>query len=244
MPMEADAPDAIDQLSAELGRELLSDKIYLLLRQAILDGTQAPGTRIVESELARRLNVSQSPVREAVKRLVHEGLVTSIPRSGSYVTEVQEGESDAARQLRAVVERIGAERAASGAEPEILAKIEQIASATVAAAAEDDLPRLRMLDVEFHRSVLDAADSQVMSRVWRVLEPVLLSQRVIGDPNFGGDWALVAQEHVRLANLLRAGDPAAAGEAFRAHAAGEVQFGEPGETDAGLTPEGDTPAKR
>lgn len=224
--MENGEPGVVDQLGLGLSRELLSDKIYLLLRQAILDGSQAPGSRIVESELARRLNVSQSPVREAVKRLVHEGLVTSIPRSGSYVTEVQEGESDAARQLRAVVERLGAERVAAGSDPDLLDRIESIATATVEAASSGDMPRLRMLDVEFHRSVLDAAESQVMRRVWGVLEPVLMSQRVLGDPNFVGDWSLVAHEHVRLAALLRAGDPAAAGEAFRRHAAGEAKFGE------------------
>jgi len=225
--MEIGEPNVVDQLGVGLSRELLSDKVYLLLRRAILDGSQAPGSRIVESDLARRLNVSQSPVREAVKRLVHEGLVTSIPRSGSYVTEVQEGESDAARQLRATVERVGAERVAAGADPAVLERLEQIAAATVAAAEEGDLARLRMLDVEFHRSVLDAADSQIVRRVWGVLEPVLMSQRVLGDPNFDGDWSLVAQEHVHLAELLRAGDAAAAGEAFRRHAAGEAKFSKP-----------------
>ena len=65
---------------ASVTQELLSDKVYGLVRRAILDGTQAPGSRLVESEIARSLGVSQAPVRDAIKRLGHEGLVTSLPR--------------------------------------------------------------------------------------------------------------------------------------------------------------------
>src|ERR1700678_4172389 len=93
---------------ASVTQELLSDKVYGLVRRAILDGTQAPGSRLVESEIARSLGVSQAPVRDAIKRLGHEGLVTSLPRRGSYVTELSEHEFAIGRELRAAVEQVGA----------------------------------------------------------------------------------------------------------------------------------------
>lgn len=95
-------------MPAEFSKELLSDRVYDLIRASILDGSREPGSRVVESEIARSFNISQAPVRDAVRRLVHAGLVTSEPRRGSYVTELSEEDFSMARRLRAALEGIGA----------------------------------------------------------------------------------------------------------------------------------------
>ena len=97
-----------DEALPALPRVLLSDQAYDLMRRSILDGTLSPGARIVESEIARRLGVSQAPVREAVKRLAHEGLVTVLPRRGSYVAQISVDEVDDAREVRAMLEEAAA----------------------------------------------------------------------------------------------------------------------------------------
>jgi DNA-binding GntR family transcriptional regulator len=61
-----------------LPKALLSDQVYAVVRGFVLDGSLQPGTRIVESEIARQLGVSQAPVREAIKRLAFEGLVSVV----------------------------------------------------------------------------------------------------------------------------------------------------------------------
>ncbi|MDR1711765.1 MAG: GntR family transcriptional regulator [Propionibacteriaceae bacterium] len=105
-------------MAAELAvnRKLLSDQVYDLILASILDGTRAPGSRVVESEIARTLGVSQAPVREAVKKLAHAGLLTSIARNGSYVTEISREEVTFSREIRAAIEsaaaRVVTERAA------------------------------------------------------------------------------------------------------------------------------------
>ena len=207
-----------------LGRELLSDKVYSLLREAILDGTQTAGARLVESELARQYGISQAPVREAIKRLVHEGLITSVPRSGSYVTEVSAEESDIARRVRAVVEQQAAESVARQKDPEMLDHLREMAESIVTAAREDDVVALRARDIQFHRAVVDACGSVVLQRVWLVMEPDLVRQRAISDPAFRGDWIAVAEDHLNLVDMLRA-DPDAAGRAFHQHANGGLQLG-------------------
>ena len=207
-----------------LGRELLSDKVYALLREAILDGTQAPGSRVVESDLARQYGISQAPVREAIKRLVHEGLVTSVPRSGSYVTEVSAEESDIARQVRATVEQQAAESVARHGDPGTLDRLREMAESIVEAARLGDVAVLRARDIQFHGAVVDACGSGVLRRVWVVMEPDLVRQRAISDPAFQGDWVAVAEDHVRLAELLRA-DPAIAGRAFYQHANRGLELG-------------------
>jgi DNA-binding GntR family transcriptional regulator len=204
-------------------QELLSDKVYGLVRRAILDGTQAPGSRLVESEIARSLGVSQAPVRDAIKRLSHEGLVTSRPRRGSYVTELSEHEFAIGRGLRATVEQVGAEVVARDASADT-AGLRAIAERMVAAAAENDRAELRLLDVEFHRAAVELADSALLVRVWSIMEPSLISQHVIGDPDFAGDWGAVAHDHLRLVDLLDARDPEGAGKAFYIHAAGQGTF--------------------
>jgi DNA-binding GntR family transcriptional regulator len=206
-----------------LGRELLSDKVYALLREAILDGSQTPGSRVVESDLARQYGISQAPVREAIKRLVHEGLITSVARSGSYVTEVSAEESDIARRVRAIVEGQAAESVARQGDPEVLDRLGEMAESIVEAARRGDVAALRSRDVQFHRAVVDACGSVVLQRVWVVMEPDLVRQRAISDPAFKGDWVAVAEDHVRLADLLRA-DPVVAGRAFEQHANGEVEI--------------------
>jgi DNA-binding GntR family transcriptional regulator len=208
---------------ANLTQELLSDKVYGLVRRGILDGSQAPGARLVESEIARQLGVSQAPVRDAIKRLAHEGLVTSIPRRGSYVTELSSDEFVVGRGLRAAVERSGAELivAAGGAD---VTGLRRIADQMVAAAARDDRAELRLLDMEFHRSAVELAGSPLLLRVWSIMEASLISQHVIGDPDFPGDWNAVAQEHVHLVDLLAGTDADAAGAAFYDHAIGRVEY--------------------
>ena len=73
----------------------LRDVVFNTLRQAILTGELRPGERLMELHLADRLGVSRTPVREAIRRLELEGLVTMIPRRGAVVAEITEkGMSD------------------------------------------------------------------------------------------------------------------------------------------------------
>jgi DNA-binding GntR family transcriptional regulator len=208
---------------ASVTQELLSDKVYGLVRKGILDGSQAPGSRLVESEIARSLGVSQAPVRDAIKRLAHEGMVTSLPRRGSYVTELSPEEFTIGRELRAAVEKLGGETVArlSGVDT---SGLRDVAEQMVIAAASDDRAELRLLDMRFHRTAVELAGSPLLVRVWSIMEPSLISQHVIGDPAFTGDWDAVAQDHVRLVDLLDAGDAAAAGQAFFVHAVGQGEF--------------------
>src|SRR5262249_55336665 len=95
-----------------LRNTLISDRVYELLRQAIVDGELGPNERVVESEIARRLGVSQAPVREAVKQLAREGLLMHVPRRGNFVVEISSKDAEHARQVREPLERLAAGLAA------------------------------------------------------------------------------------------------------------------------------------
>lgn len=208
--------------SENISRGLLSDQVYDLIRASILDGTRAPGSRLVESDIARRLEVSQAPVREAVKRLVHEGLVVSEARKGSYVTEFSREEFELARQLRSSVEALGARIAALVSTEEELAALDEIVERMAAAVSKNEWAEFRLYDMEFHAMALSLSRQSVLGRVWSALEPALISQRAIGDPAFAGEGPTMVGWHEDLVAVLRSRDPDRAEEAFRAHAAGAL----------------------
>jgi len=221
----------IDQMIAEArgeleGGNLLSDRVYRALRSAILGGELAPGTRVVESELARRLGVSQAPVRDAVRRLAYETLVTTIPRRGNYVTEVSAERAEQARQLRRVLEEFAARSAASTRAKAYEDRLQKTVGGMRDAAAADDPIAFRDSDMAFHRLVAEASGNEFLPRIWDVLEPSLLGLRVVSDPMYPGDRTKLAEEHARLLELLLDGDADGAAEAFRSHGIDPLDYAE------------------
>lgn len=212
-------------MSESISRGLLSDQVYDLILASILDGSRAPGSRVVESEIARQLGISQAPVREAVKRLVHAGLVVSVARHGSYVTEISPEEFAIAREMRAILEAKGAGIAAGAVGPAEIARLRSITTRMQQAVDADDWAAFRTLDVEFHRSVIASTGLAVLSRMWDTLEPVLISQRAIGDPSYLGDRRRVVAWHIDLVDALLAGDAEVASAMFAEHASGGLDQG-------------------
>jgi len=211
--------------NVEFSKELLSDRIYDMIRASILDGSRQPGSRVVESEIARSLNVSQAPVREAVKRLVHAGLVTSEPRRGSYVTEISLEEFAIAREVRGALESIGARFAIRSLTPEDIGDLRGIVDRMKAAVADGDWAEFRSLDMQFHSRVLVVGGHAVLWRIWDAIEPLLVSQRAIGDPSYAGNKNVVVGWHSDLIDALESGDATVASDAFFAHASGALGDG-------------------
>jgi DNA-binding GntR family transcriptional regulator len=105
--------------SSEPEREssILSERVYLELKRRILDGLVSPGTRLVELRLAQELDVSRTPVREALKRLMAERIVSVDPVGGIIVTYVDDHELEEIYVIREVLDglaaRLAAERAST-----------------------------------------------------------------------------------------------------------------------------------
>jgi DNA-binding GntR family transcriptional regulator len=210
----------VDELPLDLDRGLLSDRIYELVKAMIKDSTLKPGEQVVESQLARRLGVSQAPVREALKRLAHEGLVTHVRHHGTFVAEFSAREAEQARIARVALEGLAARlafgRVDSATEALLLSIIDQMH----AAADRGDIAAFRELDFEFHKTVVVAGGNPYLPRMWDILEPSLRSMHVLSDPGFAGDWHAVADMHRALLDALQGDDQGAADDFFSAHALG------------------------
>lgn len=204
---------------APLDGGLLSDQIYARLRQSIIAGELEPGQRLVESEIARRHGISQAPVRDAIKKLVHEGLVTYRQRRGNYVTRISAEEAAQAREVRAVIEQLAARELAGKLTPDderaLLAEIDEMR----VGARIGDPGRVRKADQAFHHHVCLATRNPFIAKVWSVLEPSLSTLNAIADPFGLDDLRRMSAWHERLLEALRDDDPDQAAALFFSHAA-------------------------
>ena len=219
---ESDSRDALRRsLEAErgnLGRDLLSDQVYDLVRRLVMEQALKPGDRVVELELSQRLGISQAPVRDAVKRLAYEGVLTHVPRRGHFVTVALEEDLEHAVAARTMIERTSARLAAAELSDEARAELESVVTRMREAAALEDVAAFRVLDFTFHRLVCAAGGNPLIVKCWDVIEPALRSSRAVGDPLFQGDWAKVADDHAQLLALLTPGSADKAADAFARHA--------------------------
>lgn len=147
-------------------KETLRANIKDYIQKQIAAGVYRPGDRIVETQLAREMNVSQAPVREAILELVSLGLLEERPYSGHMVRQMGPAEIEDIYQTRAVVEEYAARLAADRATPEQLAEMKRLLQEM---DANRDLDRFVHQDMDFHSLVMDAAGSAALKRAWSML---------------------------------------------------------------------------
>ncbi|WP_433803159.1 GntR family transcriptional regulator [Actinomycetospora sp. CA-084318] len=143
-----------------------SERAHLALREEILRGALPPGARLGEVELAERLGVSRTPVREALSRLAAEGLVEVLPHRGARVVSVSADDLDAIFDVRSALEPRATGRAASRVTAEDLDALDDLATRMLAIGApgpEQDLDALVGLNRDFHARLLEAAASPALS---------------------------------------------------------------------------------
>jgi len=209
-----------------LDRGLLSDQIYSMIRGMIRDSTLQPGEQLVESQLARQLKVSQSPVREALKRLTHDGLVQQVRHHGSFVADYSRAEVEQARVARVTLEELAARFACGRLDATARSSLESLIADMSRSAMVNDVTAFREFDFEFHRAVIVASGNSYLPRMWDIIEPSLRSLHVLSDPGYAGDWHHVAESHRDLLDVLEGDAPDRAADLFRRHASGELHLSE------------------
>lgn len=195
-------------------RPLQGQGAYDRLCEEIRSGALAPGARLTETELAERLQISRTPVREAIRRLEADGLVEHIPRSGAVVRRLGYAEIMELYEMRTVLEGTAARLAARAASP---MELEELAAINAEMAeARGDGARLRRLNLLFHDRLLDASRNRFLGRASQTLDKTLL---ILGPSAMESpDRAREAvAEHQAVLDALNARDGAAAEQAMRRH---------------------------
>ena len=128
----------------------LRDVVFNTLRQAILKGELAPGERLMEIQLAERLGVSRTPIREAIRKLELEGLVLMIPRKGAEVAKISEKSLRDVLEVRRSLEELAIELACQRMTEEEVDALEQTQEEFTAAVACGDAMKIAETDETYH----------------------------------------------------------------------------------------------
>jgi DNA-binding GntR family transcriptional regulator len=200
-------PGAVQQIS-------LAEKAYHAIRDLIVSLELAPGAVIEERELMERLGIGRTPVREALRRLAHEGLVEVYPRRGMFVTGVDVRELARLSEVRVVLEPEAARLAAERATQSDRAAIGELL-VELAAGGRDDR-ELMELDERIHSAVYRAAHNDLLAAT--LSQYYVLALRI---------WSMALEQthdleeavdaHRALLEAIRDGDGDRAAETMRAH---------------------------
>lgn len=184
-----------------------ADDVTTALREAILDGTLPPGEWLREADLATSLEVSRTPVREALRRLADEQLTERVANRGSRVRGLTLEDAVAVYVVREALEGLAARCAASLQPPGLVDTLrslhEQMTAGNVPASEQ------ATLNLEFHRALRDASGNAYLSLFLTQVEHAV---RRFGTSSFANEVRVVEihDEHVLIIDAIEAGDPDAA----------------------------------
>ena len=128
----------------------LRDVVFNTLRQAILRGELKPGERLMEIQLANKLGVSRTPIRDAIRKLELEGLVLMIPRKGAEVAEITEKNMLDVLEVRRALEELAVKLACERITEEEIQELKDAADAFQKILSEKDITKIAEADEAFH----------------------------------------------------------------------------------------------
>lgn len=190
-----------------------TDMVAALIRELIITGELAAGMQLRQRDLAQRFGVSQTPVREAMRRLESEGLVIGDTHRGFTVVEPDDGPVEENFQIRAALESLGASLAARKIDAAGIAHLQDL-NEQMRALGDDD-PRYAGLNREFHFTLYQYARSPLLMSLMR-----LLWASLHGGPRVLRTHAESARQHDAILDALRAGDADAAAAGTYQHIMG------------------------
>jgi DNA-binding GntR family transcriptional regulator len=198
-----------------IGRVVLREQVKDLILERILKGDYEPGERIVETRVADELGISQAPVREALRDLELLRFVESEPFRGARVREVTIEELAEIYPVRAALEEVAAQAAATRLTAGELDALEDELQAMHDAADRGDLHEQAEHDVAFHRIIVEACGNTILLDVWRSLG--VESRTLITALKVGTDGHEIAELHRPVIDALRSRNPRRSGAALRNH---------------------------
>ncbi|MEV0779965.1 GntR family transcriptional regulator [Streptomyces sp. NPDC050433] len=174
------------------------------LRQRIVDGTFPPGSQMAEAQLAVTFGISRGPVREALQRLIQEGLLRNVKNRGVFVVELGPEDMGDVFLTRRLIERKAATLLWRSKDERILTRLEKAVDELAEALPGKELSDVVAQDLAFHELLVESAESPRLSRMYATLVAetrIFLTGTVGGTPV---DHSLV-KEHRQLIDLLRTG---------------------------------------
>lgn len=197
------------------GFEAESERVARHLRDEIIDGRRRPGSKLVERDLAAELGVSRVPVRDALRTLVAEGLVTARPRTWAVVRTFTPADVEDLHEIRSAIEVLAFRLAAQRWDEAGLARLRADLDRQLSAARAGDAVEARRAAADFHETVTALAGNELLSEIGHLLHSRM--RWLLGQHD---DLMGVAREHVDLYDAIAARDLARVEALASDHVAG------------------------
>ncbi|BCN28811.1 GntR family transcriptional regulator [Anaeromicropila herbilytica] len=211
-----------DKLKVTLNEYLpLRDIVFNTLRQAILKGELEPGERLMEIQLADRLGVSRTPIREAIRKLELEGLVVMIPRKGAEVARITEKDLNDVLEVRCSLEELAVELACEKITKEELEALRKSMDDFKAAIHEKDVTISAEKDVTFHDIIFQATRNDRLIQILNNLREQMYRYRVEYLKDLESH-AILVNEHQEIYDSIEKKDVEKAKESIKKHIYNQV----------------------
>ncbi|HWZ49941.1 MAG TPA: GntR family transcriptional regulator [Granulicella sp.] len=197
-----------------LQRDSMAERVKQDLLRRIMSGELRPGTRLVELQIARELNTSQGPVREALCELEGLELVVTEPYKGSRVREVTQQDIREAYLIRATLEKLAGELATPRFQGSV-ADLKKAATAILSAARKKDIATYTRHDITFHRLIVEGASNRILLRTWNSLAFEVRLQLWLSRGKI--DLVAVQEAHWKIIDALDKGNGKLAGKLLHEH---------------------------
>lgn len=192
------------------------ERVYQTIKEAILSEELPPNSRLVELSLASHFGVSRTPVREALKRLIVEGLAVIDPPRGMVVKPIDQQEMEEIYAVREVLDGLAARLAAKRMSDEDLARLTGLTEVMSRAVEEGRRDALVQANIRFHEIIFQAAGNERLLQLGRNLTDSVRRSSSTAFRSYERDME-VLQEHGELVNALEQRDAEAAERLAREH---------------------------
>ena len=192
-------------LIAQPNSQNLHEGTFQKLRSLLVEGVIAPGSKLNERELAESLNVSRTPIREAIKRLAADGLVELIANRGAIAVQLSHADVVHTFDVIAQLEGYSCELAAKNISAATLSELEALQYEMMASYARRDLSNYYKLNLRIHHLINQAANNPVLTQLFSQVNARIEALRFRSNQN-GVKWEKAVEEHQEMIDALKTHD--------------------------------------
>ncbi|MGE5614104.1 MAG: GntR family transcriptional regulator [Bacillota bacterium] len=194
----------------------LREIIFDTIREAIIVGELKPGERLMEVQLAEKMGVSRTPVREAIRKLELEGLVEMLPRKGARVANLSEKEIMDVLEVRSTLDGLASSLSAMRITDDEIKELKQILAQFIACVEKNNLQGSIKKDVEFHDVIYRSSRNDKLIQISNNLREQVQRYRVIYMKDYSSSKELI-KEHTEICDAISRRDPEAAMKCAQVH---------------------------
>ena len=194
----------------------LREVIFTTLREAIIVGELKPGERLMEVQLAQKMGVSRTPIREAIRKLELEGLVEMLPRKGASVADLSVKDIMDVLEVRANLDALASSLSATRITEEEIKELKHIQNQFVSYVEKENVQGAVKKDVEFHDIIYRSCRNEKLIQIANNLREQIQRFRVIYIKDYSSTKELI-KEHTDIIESIINRDPISAREYAQKH---------------------------